>query len=377
MIDSGTELNHVLERHRAFWECTPVERPLLWTTSFVPWAEWGPYYLRDGTGVSDGMRVDPGMLDLGAALRSAVVQLEPSPKLKEVMAGLETSVRAGREIAILDGDFLAGLEPYPFPWMEAILGCPVYHEKGSFWAAPVQEDWSELAHVGGWQSSPWLVEMTSLRAWLTQVADGQVPVGSPLFRGPFDMAVGAIGAGEFCMAAVDRPAELERFMAHCTEIYLSVAEGWFAEIPLFHGGYCLEGYWGLLAPGSAVRFQSDNSYMISPRQYREQFLGFDRQVTQAFEYPAIGTHTSQANHLTAYAEIPELRMVEVALEAPPFGRPPLELLPQFRVVQEAGKALLLQGTTTSAEMDGLLRGLSPTGLALRLSIRGDDQRDSR
>ena len=372
MVEPGSELRSVLDRHRAFWECDPVDSPLRWTTPWVGWSEWGPYFWADGGGIEDGARIEPGQLDIGRALSSAIVQLQPAPKLKGSMTALMEEGAWDGEAPILDGDFVAGLEPYPFPWMEAVLGCPIYHEKGSFWAARVEEDWTRIPRTGDWRLSPWLEELERVREWMVSTADGRMGVGSPLLRGPFDMAAGAIGAAEFCLAVIDQPEELEGFLAYCTELYLDVARRWFAGVPTFHGGYCLEGYWGLLAPGTAVRFQSDNSYLISPRQYRQSFLRFDRQVAQAYQYPAMATHTTQQNHLATYCEIPELRMIEVTLELPPFGRPPLSLLSQLRAVQEAGKALLVHGTATRDEMNGLVEGLLPTGLAVRLRIRDDE-----
>jgi len=161
-------------------------------------------------------------------------------------------------------------------------------------------------------------------------------------------------------------------MGYCTDLYIDVVQRCLADIPPFHGGYFPFAYWGLWAPGPTVRFQSDNSHMVSPRTYREQFLPFDCRVAQAFEYSAMATHTTQAQHWAVYAEIPDLRLIEVSLDLPPFGRPPLDLLPQFRQVQEMGKALLLTGFVTQAELEGLLAELSPTGLAIRVQIRQDD-----
>ena len=372
MAQRDSELRSVLSRHRAFWDSAPVDRPLMWTTPYFGLSEWGPYFWHGGAEIGDGARIEPGAMAVEAALRSAIVQLEPSSKLKGTLAALEDTLGEDAAITILDGDFLAGLEPYPFPWMEAVLGCPIYHEKGSFWAAPVEEDWIQVRQKGNWRQSPWLEELERVKEWMVTTADGRMGVGSPLLRGPFDMAVGAIGPAEFCLAVIDQPEQLEGFLTYCTELYLDVARRWFAGIPTFHGGYCLEGYWGLLAPGPAVRFQSDNSYLISPRQYREFFLRFDRQVAQAYPYSAMATHTTQQNHLATYCEIPELRMIEITLEIPPFGRPPLSLLSQLRSVQEAGKALLLHGTATQDELNGLVEGLLPTGLAVRLQIREDE-----
>jgi len=203
-------------------------------------------------------------------------------------------------------------------------------------------------------------------------AGGKMGVAQPLFRGPFDVATAAIGAAELCLEVTDRPKEFEGFMEYCTDLYVDVARCRLEETPPFAGGYFPFMPWGLWAPGPTVRYQADNSYMISPRMYRDRFMHFDRRVARAFEYSAFATHTTQAAHLPVYAEIPELRAIEMTIERPPFGRPPLELLPQFCEVQAMGKALMLTGAVTRAELDGLLDGLSPRGLAFRVRIREDE-----
>ena len=197
-------------------------------------------------------------------------------------------------------------------------------------------------------------------------------MAQPLLRGPFDMATTAIGAETFCMLAMDSPDELVPFLDYCADLHISVTRKRLEETPAFHGGFFPYAPWALWAPGLTVRYQADNSYLVSPRMYREQFLPFDRRIAQAFEYSAMATHTSQARHLPVYAEIPELRMIEMVFEAPPFGLPPLTLLPQFQQVQAMGKALLLTGVVTRRELDGLLEGLSPRGLALWISVRETD-----
>ena len=367
--ETENELQELLERHTAFWKCADVDRPLLWTGSYVEWSGAGPYYLRDGSTMTDGMRVEPGIVDLDSTIRISATQRQPTSDLQRKIADFERSVGEGRPVSLVEGDYILPWDAPPWPWMEAILGCPVYYQMGSFWAAPLETDWDQVAESGGWEDSPWLEELFTVRRLLLELTAGEIAVCLPLFRGPFDMAVAAMGSAEFCMAAMDRPDALVRFISYCTDLYLDVARRWYEEIPAFHGAYFLEGDWGLMAPAVAIRFQSDSSYLISPRMYRELLLPLDRRVAQAFEYSAMATHTSQANHWSVYAEIPELDMIEVCLEAPPFGRPPLGLLPQFRGVQEGGKALLLHGAVTQCEADGLREGLSPTGLALRFRIR--------
>ena len=353
-------LQDVLHRHVAFWECAEVDRPLLHVSSVTPPAdraeedetekEAAAYLLLDGSRASDGMRMEPGMID---------------------MADGQT-LGEDRRLNVLDGDYVASWGPSAFssfPWMEAISGCPVFHSAGTCWTRPLAGDWTQRKNGGGWRDSPWFEELLAVNRLMVEAARGQMGVAQPLFRGPFDVATAAIGGGELCMEVIDRPRELEGFMGYCADVYVDVARRRLDETPAFEGGYFPFMPWGLWAPGPTVRYQADNSHMISPRMYRERFMPFDRRVAQTFEYSAFATHTTQAVHLPVYAEIPELRAIEMTIEIPPFGRPPLELLPQFREVQAMGKALMLTGVVTRPELDGLLEGLSPRGLALRVSIR--------
>jgi hypothetical protein len=347
-------LEEVLARHVAFWECADVDRPLL---SIRPPAlpfHARRYLLPDGSPVGEGMRVEAGMLDMGQDLGDE-----------------------DRTLQLLDGDFVGSWAPTlfaSFSWTEAILGCEISHTLGSWWANPLKEDWTDVARTGDWRQSPWLQALMEVNARQVEAAQGRMGVAQPLFRGPFDMATAALGGEGLCLALVDRADQLAEFLDYCADLYIDVGQHRLAETPAYLGGYFPSSYFGLWAPGSTVRYQADSSYLVSPKMYRERFQRFDRRIAQAFEYPAFASHTTQARHLSVYAEIPELRVIELTLELPPFGRPALALLPPVREVQAMGKALLLTGDVTQAELDGLLEGLSPRGLAFRVRIREDDER---
>jgi hypothetical protein len=358
----------ILARHAAFWAGTEVDRPLVWTTPHEQWTGHGPYRTRDGSPLGEGMQVQPGMLDLAAALRCSAVQRVPPPALKAEMANAEQRLARREPVAILDGDFVASWEPHPFPWMEAIMGCPVFHSGGNFWTAPLVDRATAAGDPRRRLDSPWFAELVDVLSWLVTIADDRIPLAAPLFRGPFDMAAAAIGAADLCAQAMDDPAEVERLMDYCTELYVIVSREYLARTPRFLDGSFVEADWGLWAPGEAVRFQCDSSHLISPAMYREQFMSFDRRVARTFAYPALATHTSQAQHLRVYADIPELRAIEVYFEVPPFGRPPLEMAPHLQSIQAAGKSLLITGAMRRAELHSLLALLSPRGLAIRLSI---------
>jgi len=374
MTEHGPSLEDVLKRHKAFWNCSDVDRPLLGVAPYAPWAPPPPYRLRDGSVASDGMKIEPGMVDLKAQTEASKLQQQKqSPRILSMMLDLVQALTDGRDLSMVDGDYVLCWGPHNFPWMEAILGCPVFHENGTCWAKALEKDWKVLRDSGGWRESPWIGEMLEVERLLFEITKGRIGVGQPLFRGPFDMATTAVGASEFCTLVMVQLQEACDLMSYCTDLYIDVAKQYVQQAPVFHDGYFCYAPWSLWAPGTTVRYQSDNSYLVSPDMYREHFMRFDREIARSFEYSAMATHTNQADHLPVYAEIPELRMIEITFEAPPFGRPPLDLLPQFKEVQAKGKALLLTGSLTQKELDGLIEELSPKGLGLWVSIREEEQ----
>ena len=75
-------------------------------------------------------------------------------------------------------------------------------------------------------------------------------------------------------------------------------------IPAYAGGY-LHRY-GLWAPGTVIGLAVDASNILSPEQYRETFLPFDREIANAFDYALIHTHSASAQHHDAWLSIPRI-----------------------------------------------------------------------
>jgi hypothetical protein len=102
--------------------------------------------------------------------------------------------------------------------------------------------------------------------------------------------------------------------------------------------------------------------------FRSHIAPLDRELARHFEYSIMHVHSGQLQMLPAVLEIPELTAVQVAIDPPPYAPPASALIPTLRAVQEANKSLLVVGPMTQPELDRTLAELSPTGLALRISI---------
>ena len=339
--DRSGALAEALERHRAFWLRTETDRPLMRVgpAEKTEPAE-APWVRRDGTILADGAEIKPGLMDHGATLAGS------------------------KHRDILDGDFITCRGAYGICWTEAVLGCRVKRLAESVWAEPFIHDWDEVDNLYWDGSSAWLDELLAINRLLVAEAGETYPVCQSHIRGPLDMVAAAVPAGMLYTGFYDHSAELRRLLHICADIFIGIAERWFAETPPFYGGY-----WGdLWGPGRTVRLQEDAMQNLSPRTYRDFVVEIDRRIASQFEYVIMETHSGAAHILPVLVEEPELDAIAVALDPPPAGPSLAELLPSFEMVQQAGKSLFVHAEMRQSELDAILETLSPVGLAIYASL---------
>ena len=164
------------------------------------------------------------------------------------------------------------------------------------------------------------------------------------------------------------PEPLARFLAICAEAFLAMVERRMAIVPPFHDGYMVRVEMGLWAPGPVVWFSADAMRNLSPEIYRQFLFDIDRKICRSFEYSIIHIHSASTHILPVLLDEPELTAIEVTIDPPGFGPPPLSLMDSFQKIQAAGKSLLIAGTMRRFELDRLLQSLSPVGLAIRAEL---------
>lgn len=324
------------ERHRKFWHMDPVEQPLLSVGRYGELSERTPFPLADGRLVGEGDLLRPERLAAGP------------------LAG-------GYSGPLVAGEFIQGTSPYDLCWTEVIAGCPLRWRAGYVWAEPFLAEPVALSLA---VDDPWLARLLEITRLQVDQAQGQYPVCQPLLRGPVDMAAAALGDEALCLAMVDQPERAKRLLDSCTEIFLSVARAWTAAVPTFVGGSCLYGIW---APGTTLRTQCDNAALLSPELYREFLVGCDERICARFDYPLMHTHSGFIGMVApVLLQVRGLRAVQVSLDWPA-GPGVAELLPVFQLLNQH-LPLIITGGLTQAELDLLLRDLSPRGLCLQVGI---------
>lgn len=338
MSDLQDTINSLLHRHRAFWERSEVEEPL--------------------------MRVFPGegiIYPLRATrLPPPGKPVSPEDLTFECFWPLYESVQL---IPPGSSTFQFAYAFTGFPWLEAIIGCPieVAPDSSSLWVQPIPDaDWDDLLSIEVTDENPWLQKLLALIDELVRRNDGRYVVtpghigGLP--HGASDMLAGVFGNERMCYELYDHPDEVEQFLLHVTDIWIRVVNRVLDRIPPFHGGY-VNGY-GIWAPGPAPIWIEDALLFFSPQNYRRFLLPCDRKVFRAFPYPGIHVHSAAIYALDDLLELSELKVVQLGWDS---SGPPLdELLAACQRIQER-KPLILCGRFTPEEQERVLRTLSPRG----------------
>ena len=180
-ITPSRSLPKLLERHRAFWDRSDVDEPLVRVTHYSPLEEREPLPLADGSEAEEGDLLTPDRISV------------------------DRITRHRETFDALDGDSVRGVGPYDLCWTEAIAGCPIRWRTGHVWAEPFLEDLSNPDTVRVADDNPWLTKLSAITGQLVDHADGRYPVTQPLLRGPIDIAAAAIGDEQVCLAAMEEP----------------------------------------------------------------------------------------------------------------------------------------------------------------------------
>jgi len=331
--------SEVRERHQAFWERGPCDRPLgsCWIGSRFP----GELY-RAADAIPVG-RVLPADVDVPA-----------------FMADYERLQRQHESIGD-DAPWVAS----PFfglPWMEAILGCPVHYSGESFWGEPIIADWQTRPTLPLPEGKEWLGKLLEFTEALVRLADGRYPVATTLMRGPSDLLAALRGHAEMIYDLYDHPAELAELGETATGLWIEVARAQLDRIPPFAGGYACH-FYRAWAPDRVVCTQEDASASFSPSLFGRFLLPADRRIAAAFPFTVMHIH-SPATWPVEQLLTPEgPTCIEINYDDNGPRLP--ELLPLLRRVQET-KPLIIRGAFTADELSFVKRELSPRGLLLNI-----------
>lgn len=338
-----------LDRYRAFWDRSGVDRPLVGFT-LVGW-----FPLSAFAAAADWKHrrfLDPADID-------------PSRLVSD-------HVRMIEEGNAIEDDLIRGVGPMQVavPFMPGILGCRTRVLAENVMGEEEHREWSELADLALDRDNPWYRKYLDLADALATEADGRFPVSHGAEIGPTDMHAVLRGHAQSIVDLVDEPQRSGDLLARCGRLFRDLTVDVWGRLPRFHGGY-FDAQYSLWAPGSIVRMQEDATAVYSPGLYRELVQPVDRMIARSFECSFMHLHSTSMFLLDAILEIDEIRCYEVNHDA---TGPPLEqMVPHFRKIQAHDRPLLIRGSFTPEELELLTSELEPNGLFLLIMVRDHDE----
>lgn len=346
VTETSGKIQNMIERHRAFWNRDPVDRPL--------------FCIRGGPRIF-GLQQFP--VDLGGEY------LHPENIHPE--AFLQRYDWSGPFAG--ENDIFSPVGPVGLSWVESILGCPIQVGEESTWAEPIDWTWDALLSLEIDDDNPWLRKLVEFTEALVERANGITPVHHTLMRGPADMVSGLMGNPEMCLQIFDNPDKLKVLLDRCADLWIKINRAQRAVIPEFHGGYCNN--FGLWTPGTNLRTQEDSGFVLSPSHYRSFLQGPDRKIFGSVEFSTISIHSGAVHLLDAVREADELTAIQVSLDEETL--PSLDRwMPILQRVQE-NKCLIIRNNCELEHFKKFATSLSPVGLLIdvRLEEGVEEARD--
>jgi len=198
------DLEKIIKRHKAFVSLENMERPLLCIN--ILGNDLAASYKKTFAGIPKDREVRPQDIDLDKFLEE-----------------VRHYILLHEDIGL---DSLYSVEPYFWiPWMEAIMGCPVYAGKNSFYSEPFIGDWKSFdREIDLSGENAWLQKLLSMTQALVDAFGDKYPISSSThLRGPADMMSAALGQKRFPLEIYDNPEEIRKLCDICTDAFIAVA----------------------------------------------------------------------------------------------------------------------------------------------------------
>ena len=334
-----SKLNIDVQRCRDFWQRKESDRPLL--ASWVGNFEVG-YNYRSGLSMMENGLVSP--LDI-----SFEKFCEDYEKLYAAHLEINEDIP------------WAAFPLMVFPWVEAILGCPIYNKDGNIQAEHGSFNYSDIIDERKLRND-WLDVLLGFIDWLNRLSDGRFPVAMSLMRGPVDLLSVLRGAEQSIFDIYDNPSNIREALTVISERWTAVARAQQEYLLPFEGGYSfsLQTLW---AEERCGWFQDDALSYWSPELYRDFVLSAEQKLAEVLPLTGIHLHSGALFTVDDLVEIPELDVIEVNLDDVGMRIP--EMIPWFRKILEK-KRLYVLGKFSVDDLAVMRENLPAAGLALQL-----------
>lgn len=242
---------------------------------------------------------------------------------------------------------------YYIPWAEAIIGCPVFAGKDSFYAKPFIDSWESF----NWSinldvNNEWFSKLIKMTDILTDKFGDIYPIGSSThLRGPADMMAAALGQSIFPLELYDNPDKIKKFSCLCSDIFIRVAKklNEIASKAKF-SGYVVNNY-GIWTENVCQYYQDDSIAFLSPKFYRKFILDSHLKIDKSFVSTLYHVHPVSMFVVNELVNFPNLRIIEINREPEAIGPTVKEMIPYFKKIQKYKKSLLINFADVDFSID--------------------------
>ena len=249
--------------------------------------------------------------------------------------------------------------------MESLIGCKILASAYGCTAKPCTTDIDHAARqfsVDVALDSDWYGIMDMIIATACSAAGERIGVRQLHLRGVIDMLAAYCGEAQLCLNMYDSGDSLARLAEKFADLYVRTAQRGLGLRKSWHGGFVSN--WGLFAPGGLLDYQIDASNLVSARMYEQHFLKCDEHIINKFEYPSVDVHACGIHVVESLLKLEHLRAIELSLDRET-GQTDISAITDIaKKIQEGGKAVLIYGELSEAELSMCTRRLSPNGLAI-------------
>ncbi len=332
------------KRHMAFWSMAETERPLIGFAigaGMDAWSYW--QYNKAARALFNRKNIIPE-------------DIRPEDFVEDQRAYLELTGRVADDI-IRTAMPLASI-----PWMEAMLGCPVYSSEASIKSAPIVESAASLNAKPFDPKNPWIQKYLRFLEVYSNAFSDKYPVSQSVIRGPSDLAGALMGAENATMALAMESEAMHRLLEYVTGFLVDFLLLQQKYLPAFEGGYVI-GQYEIWAPEPVIRMQEDFSVMYSPRFYDEFLKQLDRHIAELSNYTLIHLHAPSMFLIDNFLEVSQIRAFQVTKDA---GSTILDdMIPALQKIQRAERSLIVKGQFEPHDIELLKRNLSVKGLCIQ------------
>jgi hypothetical protein len=341
-------------RHRAFLGREAVDRPLIGSWLY-------------------GFYVHEQYPSVAAAMKPGPIQPDDIP----IDLFVEDVAALWRAYSDLDDDYPFSTGAfYGVPWMEAIMGCPVFFSGTNMYSRPIIADWDSFDWQRPTLDNPWAQKLLEFLDALVKRSQGQFACGPTLMRGPADMVAAMRGGTDMVLDLYDQPEKVRRLAELCADVWIEVGRAQLDLVPESENGY-IAGCAGLRCwmPEKGIWLQDDTISLLSPGFYRDLFLPQIRRI--AAQFPAVAFHLHGDTRWAAdlLLEVDEIDVLEMNYDV---GVCDLEqVIADWKKIQQK-KPVIAFANVSLQEFEHILDELSPVGLSVQtLSPTLEVGRDKR